>query len=529
MTRRQLAQIALGALSILVLVLAWWFFAPQQLGGRSTYATAYGTSMEPQLERGDLVVTRQQGDYRVGDVVAYRSRQLGRLVIHRIVAIHGDRYTFKGDANDFVDSERPTRGQLVGALWLAVPVAGDVLQWVRVPRNAAILAAAIVLGLLLTGSGVAYRRGGRGRRAAMRGAGPATRGPLVPGWVHVTRAVLGVALGFFALLGLLAFAWGATREVDAGALYRQDGVFSYAIAVPESPFYDGRTVATGDAVFTEIVGQLPLSFGYRFASPLPSHVTTTGTLAVRVSDGFGWVRTVMLVHGEAAGGRLSLDGVLDLGELRATVRAFERAVGKRGDAYRVTVVPRVLVSGTVDGQRVDRVFSPSLEFVLDSTRLVVAPPGPGDAPQDLTPSSSTRHVKVEPRTLALASQHLEVSALRALAIVGAALSLLGLCLVTVVVARTRRGATLALEERYAAMLVGATSVERRVPETIVEVRTFEALVRIATRYDRMILRLRLDDGSPVYLVEDDRVVYRFAAAVAPGGAARALPIAPVPL
>lgn len=528
MTRRQLVQIALGAFSILALALAWWFFAPQQLGGRSTYATAYGTSMEPQLERGDLVVTRERGDYRVGDVVAYRSGQLGRLVVHRIVAIQGNRYTFKGDANDFVDSERPTRGQLVGALWLSVPVAGDVLQWIRVPRNAAILTAAIVLGLLLTGSGVAYRRGGRGRRAAMRGASPRMRGALVPGWVHVTRAVIGVALGFFALLGLLAFAWGTSREVDAGALYRQDGVFSYAVAVPESPFYDGRRVATGDAVFTRVVGQLPLSFDYRFTSPLPSDVTTTGTLAVRVSDGFGWVRTIMRAHGATVGGRLSLDGVLDLGELRAAVRAFERAVGKRGDAYRVTVVPRVLVSGTVDGQRVDRVFSPSLEFVLDSTRLVIAPPGPGDAPEDLTPSSSTRRVKVEPRTLALAGQRLEVSALRTLAIVGAALSLFGLFLATVVVARTGRGSGRALEEPYAAMLVRATSVERRVPETIIEVLTIEALARIATRYDRMILRLRLDDGSPVYLVEDDRVVYRFAPGVAPGGAASALPTAPVP-
>ena len=78
--------------------------------------TTYGTSMEPTLHAGDLVVVRPQDDYRVGDVVAYRSEQLGTIVLHRIIAREGDRYVFKGDNNSWIDEERPTADDLIGAM-----------------------------------------------------------------------------------------------------------------------------------------------------------------------------------------------------------------------------------------------------------------------------------------------------------------------------------------------------------------------------------------------------------------------------
>src|SRR5438874_7156228 len=102
----------------------WLFLAPPQLGGGTSYAVVYGTSMEPHFHRGDLVVLRRRAAYRVGEVVGYHSLQLHRDVLHRIVAAHGGIYTFKGDNNGFLDPERVRARQLFGQESVRVPGAG---------------------------------------------------------------------------------------------------------------------------------------------------------------------------------------------------------------------------------------------------------------------------------------------------------------------------------------------------------------------------------------------------------------------
>src|SRR5439155_16826472 len=83
----------------------WYFLAPPQLGGGTSYAVVYGTSMEPHFQRGDLVLLRRRPSYRVGEVVGYHSRQLHRDVLHRVVAARGGGFAFKGDSNGFLDPE----------------------------------------------------------------------------------------------------------------------------------------------------------------------------------------------------------------------------------------------------------------------------------------------------------------------------------------------------------------------------------------------------------------------------------------
>ena len=133
---------------LLVLILAgagWLTLAPRQLGGRASYAVIVGSSMEPKLRRGDLVVLHPAGGYRVGDVVAYRSTSLGRIVLHRIVAKEGGRFLLKGDHNDFLDPDRPTSDRMVGRQWVRLPFAGSLLQRLRTPPAVAGIVAAIVL------------------------------------------------------------------------------------------------------------------------------------------------------------------------------------------------------------------------------------------------------------------------------------------------------------------------------------------------------------------------------------------------
>ncbi len=340
-------------------------------------------------------------------------------------------------------------------------------------------------------------------------------------------AVCGAALVLCLLLGLVAFSRPTVRNVEAGTLYRQAGAFSYSAVVPQSPFYDGRRISTGDAVFTRVVPELPVRFTYALLTPWQHDVTTKGSLVARVSDGFGWVRTLDLSGStRAASDRLTLTGVLDMAAVRRMIREFEEATGKRNDSYHVAISPTVELAGVVAGRPVDEVFSPTLAFVLDSARMVIPPPSPGDAAQDLTPSSSTPRLSAEPGTIALFGRHVAVSAARTVALVGGAISLVALLAVLLLGARTRRDDHARAESRYGRLLVPVASVQRRAPETTVRVESMDALARIAERYDRMILHEDSESGRS-YFVEDDGVVYSFDPASAPAGTA-STPLRPDP-
>jgi signal peptidase I len=58
-------------LSLALLAVGWWLLGPVQLGGPTGFAIVNGNSMEPRLERGDLVLVRKRSSYDVGDVVLY--------------------------------------------------------------------------------------------------------------------------------------------------------------------------------------------------------------------------------------------------------------------------------------------------------------------------------------------------------------------------------------------------------------------------------------------------------------------------
>lgn len=151
--------------SLAALAVAWLAFAPQQIGGPDAYVVTDGVSMLPHFHTGDLVVVRKEASYHVGEVAAFHDLQLHVVVLHRIVAIHGDRYVFKGDNNDFVTPYEPTKAQIVGAEWLHIPRVGLLVREVRTPWIAA-----VVLGVawLLSFSPASRSRRQRRRRRHAR-------------------------------------------------------------------------------------------------------------------------------------------------------------------------------------------------------------------------------------------------------------------------------------------------------------------------------------------------------------------------
>jgi signal peptidase len=147
-------------------LLGVWFllFRPLSVGGTAAYATVAGTSMEPGLHTGDLVIAQAQDGYQVGDVVVYRipSGQPGEgsLVIHRIIGGEGTvGFILQGDNRDQPDPWRPTAADILGRGWITIPAAGNLLFVLRNPTVvASLLGGLAFLWVLTLGSGRPRRR-----------------------------------------------------------------------------------------------------------------------------------------------------------------------------------------------------------------------------------------------------------------------------------------------------------------------------------------------------------------------------------
>ena len=131
------------AIAWVLLAVAAFVLWPERWGGSMTYVITSGTSMEPTFVQGDLAILRSAGDYRVGDVAAYDSAELKKIVMHRITKESDEGYTFQGDNNDFLDAETVTEEQMLGELVVRVPGVGRYLTWFLKPLNLAIAAAAL--------------------------------------------------------------------------------------------------------------------------------------------------------------------------------------------------------------------------------------------------------------------------------------------------------------------------------------------------------------------------------------------------
>ena len=180
-----------AAVTVAAVVALWWFLAPPQVGGRTAWAVVEGTSMEPRLGAGDLVLVRARSSYDVDDVVLFESETLaGAHVLHRIVGT-----TQVASSPAATTAPRTTRiwlagDAVTGRLWLTIPAVGSVLQWLGRPLPIAVVLFALVFTLLAGGRELSRQR--PRRCGAVRSSGAGLR--VVPGLgLRVTRPCSRVA------------------------------------------------------------------------------------------------------------------------------------------------------------------------------------------------------------------------------------------------------------------------------------------------------------------------------------------------
>ena len=523
-THRLRSGLITGALLLLAGAF-WLFLAPPKIGGRTSYVITSGISMEPHFHTGDLAIVRPAEHYRVGDVVAYHSSLLHVVVLHRIIAIHGGHYVFKGDNNNFVDPTHPTRSELIGALWVHIPHGAVVFRWLHSPVTAAVLCG--LVALLLIGTGETKRRRSRrrshGHASARQGVPPVTspaRG--APVGVSVRSALITVAVIAVVCAAVVVFAQTrptATSVVDQ-VHYTQKGHITYHATVPAGPVYPSGTVKTGDPVFLQLVHRLAVRATYRFAADAPAQLRGTQQVFLQLTGPTGWTRQLALAPlRHFTGSGIATPAAIDLHAVQALLDQVQKDTGIPATGASIGIVMKVHVTGTVAGQPMNESFTPTAAFQLQPLELT--PSGGASAsgaPSSTTASSETGFdpsaqgrvtvASSAPNDLSLVGQTLSYSTISWLALGGFLLAA-GLSVFLVVLLQRNQAFDEAarIRARYGHLLVPIL-VGEDLGWPPVDVTSFKALARLAESAGQLVLHHRAD-AVDTYLVNDNGTVYRY--------------------
>jgi signal peptidase len=94
------------------------------LGTPMPIVSVVSESMEPVLQRGDLLVVVAPSDLKVSDVVIYQRLDTRYTIVHRIIEEKPEGYVIKGDNNQVPDPGIVRKEQILGKVVYAVPLLG---------------------------------------------------------------------------------------------------------------------------------------------------------------------------------------------------------------------------------------------------------------------------------------------------------------------------------------------------------------------------------------------------------------------
>jgi signal peptidase I len=514
----------------MALAAAWWYFAPTQLGGSTRYVVTHGTSMEPRFHTGDLGIVRPADQYKVGEIVAYWSTMLHTEVLHRIIAIHGDHYVFKGDNNNFIDPIEPTRAELLGRLWLHIPHAGALLDLLHSPAVAAALCAILGCGLLFGFREQRHRRRKRPRKAPTGAGDPGILSVNARNHTMANRLNFGTpfivaacAAAICLVVAVVAFARPADRASGVGSPYAQQVTFGYTAHVRPGPVYPTGGITTGQPIFLRLIRNLTIHVHYQLTSRAQSSIAGTEEILLHINGPSGWHRNIVLVPTtHFASNSTDTDVPLSLPQVESFLTRIASLIGPVGmGGYDIAIEPVIHVTGTVAAQPVHVTFSPLLTFNIQSGELassgaspsVGGAPGPNAESTSAAPSYTTSEGGTVPgtgtttNTLTALGASIPVPTLRWLAALGLVLSVL-----TAALAYVRRRAepfqeTAHIQSHYGHMIVPIVAGED-LGWPAVDVPTIKALAKLAESGQRLILHSRSGEVD-TYMVNDEGTVYRY--------------------
>jgi signal peptidase I len=542
-------QRAVLAIVGLCLALAGLGALSGRTGGPISWVITAGTSMQPEINPGTLVVVHRKPSYEEGDVVAYRSSQLGQTVLHRVVEVDGSTLILKGDANSWLDPVSPKPEDVLGERTLQIGGAGRVLQLMQNPLALGALAGLVVVPFL-TGGG----RGSRRRRPPRVAARPSRRdrstgtsstfqlptsGPTwtpdpepeppvvqttrrepaaigagddgflaLPGPLRVSPGVetaVAVAAGGCLLLGVLATVGPFVEQTSPDRRAEHAVTWSYGADVVPGVVYPDGVARTGDTLYTRLVNDADVAAELRLTVPEEVQVEGTWRLAVTVDDDSGWKQQTYLGRpSTVSGSAQSLSVRVPTAKLLDLARRASQESGVEASARRLTVQALLDLTVEAGGEQQPVAAAPALVFNADDRQIRLADPTQLDQRGEVILPAEAR-----PTVLRLLGVSLPAPQARLVALAGTLLSLLVLALLRG--ARRHDDEDARISRAAGELLVPVSDLDE--PDRTVDVASFEALAAIAARYERMVL-FGDHDGLRVYLVLDDGVAYRYYSAEA---------------
>jgi signal peptidase len=506
-------------------LLCWFLFAPAALGGPASYVIVDGSSMEPTLHEGDLVLLHEVDHYVKGDLIAFRVDVDGSgksaVVIHRIVRrieptdpSSEARFVTQGDNNPYLDLFQPRERDVMGKRLVRVPGLGRLVTKAR--ENPVPTAVVVAGAAALPAAAEKKRRRGGDERLMRRGPagrppGKATAVVGVPGQVAVA-VIGGVALISLAL-GALAFTRPTTESISTPIGYQHSGSFGYR-APAQSVYADG-VANTGEPVYRRATDEVAFRFDYRLDGGPMSDVGGTLGLAAVLSLPDGWSRSIPLGEQQSfTGTSASANAILSLESLDRVIARLEDQAGVMpGQVYGVAVAATVDVQGTVGGAAFHDTFSPELSFQLSSVELQMAAAGSSQQdPLEPTKSGSVDRTETRPTSLDLLGVDLRVDIARQAAFIGfVAFAIGGLVLLVMLWLSSKADEPSRIARRYRQMLITRADGETDGWGRVIELASMEDLARIASRDGSMIVH---QEGGAVheYYVSEGQVTYRYRAA-----------------
>lgn len=525
----------LSALALLPVVgiLAVWLLLlrPTALGGPMGYVMVSGHSMQPTYYTGDLVLTRREAHYRIGDIIAYHIPRgqpgIGGIIIHRIVGGNGTAgFEMRGDNNNFMDPWRPRTSDIVGKAWVHVPGGARWFQWLRQPLNAGVIIGGISVFSLLSGRRLKRRRkrgahmSGHERHSTDLGTGPSAR-LSAPWWVLLV-------LGGFGILAILfgVYTFRALRSPTAKSVYverfhyAQQATLNYTVHTTPSLLYpdgvigpvasvlgpDGKPAkVTPPPIYTRLAKTIDIDFKYVLTGSQPPQVAGEVSADLQVRADNGWTKTMPLqgpvpFEGPNAAARFTVD----LNRVRSLIDAIEKQTGVSAQSYNLVLTPTVHLRGKIGSNPVDEEYAPDFTFKYTRSRIT--------APTDL--------IQAQPTSIGgdvSQTEHMPLLLLpltiREARGVGAALTLLSLGLASAMAAVVFLGVgqdeTTKARLRYGTTLVSVREATHN-GSAVVQVASMQDLARLAARDGHIIFRQPVPDGD-LYFVPDGAVTYEYVA------------------
>lgn len=476
--------------------------------------------MEPEMHFGDLAIVRKAQVYQVGEVVTYQHPIAGPI-IHRIIDRIGDRYIFKGDNNDWIDSYYPNQDEFIGKLWIHLPHLGQYLRKFRSPVFLTIFSLMIVAGIF--SSFTRNKRKARSESSPKPGS-PKKAKPFLfrDGFEGIlfAIAVLAFASG---ILAIIAFTRPITIKEDEEIPYEFRGVFQYTAQAPPG-IYDSERITSGDPIYIQLTDQFEVDFQFQLSSEWLSDVSGVLRLDAELSDPGGWRRIIELHPNLTFSGKAAeIDGMVNLTDLRSMTESLEDRTGFDRPYYTLEIVPSVTTKARYNGNEILDHFVPRLTFRIEEFQITLVSTEPG----------SSRLAQLEPQQTGYITHSIElqnliqifgfglpVSTARWISIIGLLISFGGFLTLAILYYRAAHDG----EEARIAVKYGSMIVDVREGNFVngyhrVEVSAIEDLGRFAERVGGVILHEKRQQIHHYY-VQEGNITYHYQTVIQDAGTIR---------